>query len=396
MKHSLFAILALLTVMSSPAQQALNGGSKIVSPQIHPDNTVTFRILAPKATEVYLTGDFMVGQPDVTPSGTINLTKADNGMWEYTTPVALSPELYSYTFFVDSLRTMDPSNVYAIRDIATVTNVFLIDSVGSKAHLYRVNDVPHGTVSKVWYNSPGLDMNRRLTIYTPPGYEDSDRSYPVLYLLHGSGGDEEAWPSLGRATQILDNLIAQGQAEPMIVVMPNGNAPQEAAPGESALGFVVPTAGVSRMNRGSIELSFPDVVSFVDTHYRTIADKQHRAIAGLSMGGFHSMHISKQYPDMFDYIGLFSAAIWPPENSDSPVYQDMEGKLRTQFEKKPALYWIAIGNSDFLYDANKQYRTLLDANNYPYTYVESNDGHIWRNWRIYLSDFIPLLFKNNQ
>ena len=234
-----------------------------------------------------------------------------------------------------------------------------------------------------------------MTIYTPPGYEDSTESYPVFYLLHGAGGDEEAWINLGRTAQILDNLIAEGKAEPMIVVMTNGNAVQTAAPGESALGFVTPSMDVSRMNRGEFETSFPDVVSYVDKHYRTKADKQHRAIAGLSMGGFHSLHISKQYPDLFDYVGLYSAAIFPPEGSQSPIYQDFDGKLKTQFEKKPQLYWIAIGDKDFLYNDNVKYRKILDDNGYPYVYCETPDGHIWKNWRIYLTEFAPQLFKTN-
>ena len=144
---------------------------------------------------------------------------------------------------------------------------------------------------------------------------------------------------------------------------------------------------------GSFETAFPEVVKFIDSNYRTIPRKNARAIAGLSMGGFHSLNISKQYPDMFDYIGLFSAAIKPGEGVKSPVYDDLEGKLKTQFEKKPALYYIAIGNKDFLYDANKQFRALLDKNAYPYEYFETGDGHIWKNWRIYLTEFVPKLFK---
>ena len=279
-----------------------------------------------------------------------------------------------------------------IRDVATITNVFIIG--GERADLYKVNDVPHGTVSKVWYDSPSLGMDRRLTIYTPAGYETSGKRYPVFYLLHGMGGDENAWSELGRATQILDNLIAQGKAEPMIVVMTNGNAALEAAPGESSLGWEKqPTFQLPKTMEGSFEMHFPEVVKFVDNHYRTKANKKNRAIAGLSMGGFHSWHISKHYPDMFNYVGLFSAAIMPGKNATSPVYEDMEGKLATQFAKKPALYWIAIGKTDFLYKANVEYRRLLDEKGYPYEYFENEDGHIWRNWRIYLSEFAPKLFK---
>ena len=378
-------VMALLMPVAALAQQALWGNAPVMSPEIHENKTVTFRLRAPKAVKVQVTGDFLA-------KGVADLVENKEGVWEYTTPEPLKPELYGYTFLVDGLKINDPSNVYMIRDVATIANVFIIG--GERANLYKVNDVPHGTVSKVWYDSPSLGMDRRLTIYTPAGYETSGKRYPVFYLLHGMGGDENAWSELGRATQILDNLIAQGKAEPMIVVMTNGNAALEAAPGESSLGWEKqPTFQLPKTMEGSFEMHFPEVVKFVDKHYRTKANKKSRAIAGLSMGGFHSLHISKQYPDMFNYVGLFSAAIMPGKNATSPVYEDMEGKLATQFAKKPALYWIAIGKTDFLYKANVEYRKLLDAKGYPYEYFENEDGHIWRNWRIYLSEFAPKLFK---
>ena len=378
-------VMALLMPVAALAQQALWGNAPVVSPEIHENKTVTFRLRAPKAVKVQVTGDFLA-------KGVADLVENKEGVWEYTTPEPLKPELYGYTFLVDGLKINDPSNVYMIRDVATITNVFIIG--GERADLYKVNDVPHGTVSKVWYDSPSLGMDRRLTIYTPAGYETSGKRYPVFYLLHGMGGDENAWSELGRATQILDNLIAQGKAEPMIVVMTNGNAALEAAPGESSLGWEKqPTFQLPKTMEGSFEMHFPEVVKFVDKHYRTKANKKNRTIAGLSMGGFHSLHISKQYPDMFNYVGLFSAAIMPGKNATSPVYENMEGKLATQFAKKPALYWIAIGKTDFLYKANVEYRKLLDEKGYPYEYFENEDGHIWRNWRIYLSEFAPKLFK---
>ena len=247
--------------------------------------------------------------------------------------------------------------------------------------------------SRIWYDSPALGLERRMTVYTPAGYETSGKRYPVLYLLHGMGGDEEAWISLGRTAQILDNLIAQGKAKPMIVVMPNGNASQEAAPGESSRGMVPPTMQLPKTMEGSYEQAFPEIVKFIDKNYRTIKSKSGRAIAGLSMGGFHSLHISKQYPDMFNYIGLFSAAIMPNKEVSSPIYENMGGKLKVQFDKNPALYWIAIGKTDFLYKANEEYRKLLDEKGYKYTYYESDEGHIWKNWRIYLTEFVPMLFR---
>lgn len=393
MKRLTALIVALLIGVTMFAQQALWGSAPVVSSEIHGNNTVTFRFKAPKAVRVQLTGDFLPVQKNAKfeAPGIVDLKEGQEGVWEYTTPEPLKPELYSYSFIVDGLRVNDPSNVYLIRDVSTLTNVFIIG--GDRADFYKVNPVPHGTVSRIWYDSPALGLERRMTVYTPAGYETSGKRYPVLYLLHGMGGDEEAWISLGRTAQILDNLIAQGKAKPMIVVMPNGNASQEAAPGESSRGMVPPTMQLPKTMEGSYEQAFPEIVEFIDKNYRTIKSKSGRAIAGLSMGGFHSLHISKQYPDMFNYIGLFSAAIMPNKEVSSLIYENMEEKLKVQFDKNPALYWIAIGKTDFLYKANEEYRKLLDEKGYKYTYYESDEGHIWKNWRIYLTEFVPMLFR---
>lgn len=393
MKRLTALTVALLIGVTMFAQQALWGTAPVVSPEIHDNNTVTFRFKAPKAVRVQLTGDFLPVQKNAKfeAPGIVDLKEGQEGVWEYTTPEPLKPELYSYSFIVDGLRMNDPANVYLIRDVSTLTNVFIIG--GDRADFYKVNPVPHGTVSRIWYDSPALGLERRMTVYAPAGYETSGKRYPVLYLLHGMGGDEEAWISLGRTAQILDNLIAQGKAKPMIVIMPNGNASQEAAPGESSRGMVPPTMQLPKTMEGSYEQAFPEIVKFIDKNYRTIKSKSGRAIAGLSMGGFHSLHISKQYPDMFNYIGLFSAAIMPNKEVSSPIYENMEGKLKVQFDKNPALYWIAIGKTDFLYKANEEYRKLLDEKGYKYTYYESDEGHIWKNWRIYLTEFVPMLFR---
>lgn len=384
MKRLSFLALCFLLCIATFAQQALWGNALVVSPEVHENHTVTFRLKAPKAVKVQIVGDF-------TPQGVVEMVENKEGVWEYTTPEPLTPELYCYNFVVDGLKINDPNNVYRIRDVSSVFDVFIIG--GGRADLYKVSKVPHGTVAKVWYKSPSLGIDRRMTVYTPAGYETSGKRYPVFYLLHGMGGDENAWSELGRTAQIMDNLIAQGKAEPMIVVMTNGNAAQEATPGESSLGFLPPSMQLSKTMEGSFETHFPEVVKFIDKNYRTKANKKNRAIAGLSMGGYHSLHISKQYPDMFNYVGLFSAAIFPNKNVSSPVYEDMEGKLEVQFAKKPALYWIAIGKTDFLYKANSDYRKLLDEKGYKYEYFENEDGHIWKNWRIYLTEFAPRLFK---
>ena len=254
--------------MTAQAQQNLNWGQgeQVISPEVNPDNTVTFRMVAPQAKRVQITGDFMPSMKMETPNGTYDspavaeLRKDDKGVWTFKSKV-LKPELYMYNFIVDGVKVTDPLNVYSLRDINNLFNIFLIP--GDRADLYKVNKVPHGTVSKVWYDSPTAGLSRRCTVYTPAGYETSGKQYPVLYLLHGIGGDANAWSELGRATQILDNLIAQGKAEPMIVVMTNGNISQEACPGETSEGFKVPTMMLPKTMDGYFETAFPDVIKFI-------------------------------------------------------------------------------------------------------------------------------------
>jgi enterochelin esterase-like enzyme len=390
------AILFAMTCQNTFAQQALWGAAPIISPEVKADHTVTFRIQAPAADSVQITGDFLPpakmktqwGVMDV--PGTANLKKDDKGIWTFTSQ-PLESDLYSYTVIVDGFKTTDPSNVYIIRDVASVFNVFIIG--GGKADLYQVNKVPHGTVTRRWYDSPGNGMPRRVTVYTPAGYETSKEKYPVLYLLHGMGGDEEAWIALGRTSQILDNLIAQGKAKPMIVVMTNGNVAQEAAPGESSLGYSKPSMQMEHTMDGKFEETFPDVIKFVESNYRVKAEKSGRAIAGLSMGGYHSLHISRYYPNTFDYVGLFSAAIMTDPKNTSKVYENFDTTLKNQMTNGYKLYWIGIGKSDFLYKNVADYRTKLDGMGMKYTYVETEGGHTWTNWRVYLSQFAPLLFK---
>ena len=363
-----FIALACGAAVQIFAQQAIWGVPSIISPEVSTDRTVTFRLNAPNAQKVMITGDFLK-------SGVVEMEKDTSGIWTFTSE-AINPEMYRYNYIVDGLTIADPANVFEVRDACTVFNYFLVPGEGSR--LYEINDVDHGTVAKVWYDSPALGMKRRMSIYTPPGYETSgDRRYPVLYLLHGMGGDEEAWLTQGRAAQILDNLIAEGAVEPMIVVMPNGNASQEAAPGETHFGLGPPTVALPHTMDGAFEEAFPDIIAYVDRTYRTKADKQHRAIAGLSMDGFHSLHTSKQYPDMFDYVGLFSAAI-NPRVEGSEIYKDREAKLRRQFADAPKLYWIAIGKDDFLYKDNEAYRKALDDMGVKYEYHKSAGGCIWK------------------
>lgn len=401
-KRILSVAALCLTGMMAQAQQNLSWGQgeQLVSPEINVDNTVTFRMTAPEARKVQVTGDFLPTQRMETPLGTYDapgvadLVKDDKGIWSFTSE-PLASELYTYNMIVDGVKIIDPLNVYNIRDINNLFSVLLVGG-DARTELYKVNKVPHGTVSKVWYESPTAGLTRRLTVYTPAGYETGGREYPVLYLLHGIGGDENAWSELGRAVQILDNLIAQGKAEPMMVVMTNGNISQEACPGETSEGFPVPTITLPKTMEGSFETAFPDVVNFVEKTYRVKKDKAHRAIAGLSMGGFHSLHVSINNPEMFDYVGLFSAAVDRQNTADGGfpnIYADRDRKIDGLFDKNPKLFWIGIGKTDFLYKNNNDLRAYLDSKGHKYTYLETEGGHVWRNWRIYLSEFVPLLFK---
>jgi enterochelin esterase-like enzyme len=402
MRRITILAVALFTVMAGMAQQAIWGRQVVVSPEIHDDNTVTFRMRASKAIKMEVTGDFLAPVKVETPQGEYwapgkgELKENAEGVWEFTTPEPLASELYSYTFIVDGIRMNDPGNVMMIRDVASVSSVFIIP--GDPGDLYSVNDVPHGTVARRWYDSPTLKEQRRITVYTPPGYESSKQTYPVFYLLHGSGGDEEAWISLGRTAQIMDNLIAQGKAKPMIVVMPNGHTQNAAAPGESSRDYLPAMGGGQRQAVASMEDSFGDIIAFVESNYRVKKNRSNRAIAGLSMGGMHSAAISAQYTKTFDYVGVFSA---PPiatmrargKEEAEKYAEEFVKKLQTQQENGFKLYWIACGDTDFLYQGVIESMKRMDEIDFDYTYRESGEGHIWKNWRIYLSEFVPLLFQ---
>lgn len=398
MRKIILSLACTMAAATGFAQQALDWNkAPLASPVVNADNSVTFNVAAPEAQKVEIVGDFLPIEKVKTEQGESErrgpqaLKKNEKGVWSFTS-APLQPELYMYNILVDGVKVTDPLNVYAIRDVSSTFSIFMVK--GGVDGLYQVQNVPHGTVSKTWYKSSTANMTRRLTIYTPAGYEQSKEKYPVLYLLHGMGGDENAWSELGRATQIMDNLIASGKAKPMIVVMPNGNISQEAAPGESSEGLKIPSMQLPKTMDGNFETAFQDVVNFVEQNYRVKADKAHRAIAGLSMGGFHSLYISINNPSSFDYIGLFSAAIKSRQKEvSSPIYKDPESKVDNLFKHSPKLLWMGIGNTDFLYKENADLRHYLDSKHYPYTYLETDGGHIWRNWRIYLTIFAQKLFK---
>ena len=351
------------------------------SPDIAKDGAVTFKVKAAGADTVRLVIDTRVDTL---------MKHTGNNTWSITLR-DLEPDLYMYYYIIDGMKVLDNDNAHTLRDVKSVMNTFVLDPKGDCP--MAVHDVPHGEVRAVWYDSPTLGMKRRMMIYLPPGYEESRQKYPVFYLLHGSGGDETVWLEQGRAAQILDNLIAAGKAEPMIVVMPNGNVDERAASNMSELGNVQPTFAHPKWMEGTFESSFHDIMTWVEKNYRTRASKQYRAIAGLSMGGYHSLYISANQPGNFAYVGLFSPAISRMDQGKSKIYDDIEAKLITQFKQRPRLYWMGIGKDDFLYKDNAEYRKLLDKNRLRYTYHESGAGHEWANWRDYLVIFTQLLFK---
>ena len=359
-------------------------GRPVVSPEIQGDS-VTFRLKADYATYVKLSGSWMPNPY----GGSIDMRRGEGNVWEVKVPLP-SPEIYTYNFIVDGVSVNDPQNIQVQRDGTRFLNMLIVP--GERTENY--NEANHrGTVSHPWYDSKILGLNRRLTVYTPYGYENNPKKkYPVLYLLHGAGGDEEAWTSMGRAAQILDNLIEKGLAEPMIVVMPNGNGNQQAA---GTLNLPVKQqqfdrnamqnmseAERSRMMNGYVMSLCEEIVPFIEKNFRAIAKPEARAIAGLSMGGGHTITASNLYPQMFDYICPLSAAgSAPPE------------QVATLKKAGVKLYFLACGNTDFLFQGSQNLDKTLTEQGLDHIFYVSDGGHVWANWRLYLNTFAPKLFK---
>ena len=378
MKRVLFLFIALVA-MTINAQGYFAPPAK--SPEIAKDGAVTFKIKAADADTVRLIIDTRVDTL---------MRRTGNETWSITLR-DLEPDLYMYYYIVDGMKVLDLENAQVLRDVKNVMSTFVLDPNGDSP--VAVHDVPHGKVEAVWYDSPTLGAKRRMMIYLPNGYDLSRQKYPVFYLLHGTGGDETVWLEQGRAAQVLDNLIASGQAEPMIVVMPNGHPDTPAASGMGSNNNEQPTFAHKQWMEGTFEQSFNDIMNWVDNNYRTRPAKRYRAIAGLSMGGYHSLYISANQPDDFAYVGLFSPAINRMDQGKCKIYDDLEAKLVIQFKQRPRLYWMGIGDKDFLYKDNAEFRKLLDKNHLRYTYHESGAGHEWANWRDYLVIFVQQLFK---
>ncbi len=383
-----FLTLAVSGVFLLPATGQRNSPA-VKSPEVLEDGSVTFRLYAPDVDSVVVRGTFTTGE---SPIGMLDMVKNDTGLFVGTTG-PLPSDMYVYTFVADGIPVLDPSNRIVVRDGSYIENRLVIP--GETFDLYDVKEVPHGSLHALWYPSPTIGQERRMIVYTPPGYEKSEESYPVLYLLHGGGGDEEAWTSRGRANYILDNLIAAGKAEPMIIVMTNGVPSVQAAPGERPVASLTGASNPgspSAMISGKFEESLvQDVVPFVEKNFRTIPDPEHRAIAGLSMGGYHTLNTTFRYPDTFKYIGIMSMGLF--RGVDETQLKEQILALK---ESRPKLYYIGCGKYDFLvYDGLVKLLAVYDELGFDYLYRETGGGHSWNNWRLYLSEIATMFFKSS-
>jgi len=369
------------------------GAAKVHSPEMLADGRVTFRILAPKAAAVLVEGNWKGGRD-------LPMTKEPSGLWSVTTP-ALPPELWAYTFSVDGVRTLDPNNYNVSRDGVGFMNTLLV--LGDQSSMFQPQRVPHGTVTAMWVPSTAMKTPRRMFVYTPPGYEEGQTRYPVLYLLHGSGGDEEAWPTMGIANVIMDNLIAQGKARPMIVVMPNAyfseiasldlGGPRTAPPPGVGSG-----AGATNYAPNEADI-VGDLVPFVDKHFRTLADREDRALAGLSMGAGITMNVALKRLDVFASVGILSSGGFRPTVS-SPGGVAVIEKIAPDFFASPAatnkklrLLFFSVGTEDPRLASLTALQEELHSRNINTVFKTYPGEHEWKVWRHSLTDMAPMLFR---
>jgi enterochelin esterase-like enzyme len=346
----------------------------LVSPEVRPDGKVTFRLYAPQVSTVVLRSD-LIADFNLYFAG-LPLTKGDDGIWSYTSGV-LSPGVYRYTFIVDGVQTVDPRNPSVSESLNAPQSLFAVPGLPWE----DLQDVPHGAVNVIWYHSKTLATWRRMHIYTPPGYNTNSKRYPVLYLLHGGGDNDNAWSTVGRAGLILDNLIAAKQAEPAIIVMPAGHV-------TNIMKFDPASMGTDKFADDLLQ----DVVPYVEGNYRVVADGEHTAIAGLSMGGIQTLNISLTNLNRFAYVGVFSSGWFPPAR------EAFERQHATQLgdaasKKGLKLYWIGVGKKDIAFDNCQTTVTLLKKYGFSPEYHESPGYHNWETWRNYLHEFLPRLFR---
>jgi enterochelin esterase family protein len=374
---------ASMPLAAQRAQRQPTPNDRLVSPEVSADHKVTFRIYAPKASEVTVGGDF---------GATAKLTKDDQGVWSVTVG-PLEPDFYSYTLVVDGVRTLDPKNPTIKQGIASVDNMVMV--AGKEADFQENKKVPHGEVRQIWYTSTTLDTQRRMHVYTPPGYDASTDKYPVFYLLHGGGDEDSGWSTIGRAGFILDNLIAEKKAKPMLVVMPNGSLPRPAnmprfTPGQTPSPEAL--KAIAAFQQRFTEELLKAIVPFVEKNFRVLQGAENRALAGLSMGGGQTLNAVTSNPDKFAYVGVWSAGIgqnaadWEKRNA---TFLDSAEKVN----KSVKLFLISVGNKDFALNGSKNLAEILKKHGIKNELHESGGGHTWINWRHYLNEFAPQLFR---
>jgi enterochelin esterase-like enzyme len=344
----------------------------LVSARVLPDSRIRFSIYAPKASEVTVNGDF-----SAMPSPT-KLTKQENGVWSVLVG-PLTPNLYTYDFTVDGIKTFDPKNPQFKESLSGLSN--LVDMPNPSTDYLTVKNVPHGRVELVWYPSASLGITRRMHVYTPPGYEVSTARLPVLYLLHGGGDNDASWMTVGRANFILDNLLAEGKIKPMLVVMPAGHTPVP--------GFFM---GAGPEQDPFCKDFLGSVMPYVEKQYRVSARREDRAIAGLSMGGVQALNIGLWNPEKFGYVLPLSTGYFPPVIKE--LEEKYAGVLKNPEINRLKLFWIAMGGpSDIAYQNNKNMMALFNKNGIKYQYTEVPGGHTFLAWRDNLKTFAPLLFR---
>ena len=365
-----------------PPMPLPNPNSDITSVEVQPDHHVIFRIWAPDATTVKLQAEGLEATPGITPEqlaptyGGFPMTKGDKGVWE-TTIGQITPGTYRYNFVVDGVATTDPRNPLTSQSLTSTRSLYQVS--GSSFTEYSPT-IPHGAIATIYYNSSAAGGLRRMHIYTPPGYEAGTSRLPVLYLFHGGGDSDDSWPTVGCAGAILDNLIAAGKAVPMIVVMPAGHI---------STSFRL-TPGV-RMGHDAFNDDVTKVIlPYVDAHYRTVADRDHRAIAGLSMGGLQALNISLDDSADFAWVGIFSSG-WFPANQKEEDETDL---AQYHSSGKPfKLYWVGAGKYDIALQNSNATVALLNKFGIKTEVHESGGFHAWNNWRDYLNQFAARIFQ---
>jgi len=376
------SLLAQAPPASNNAKGAAKGGGRgapaVPGYEVSADRKVTFKLRAPEATTVTVSGDF--GKEAQTVEA---MTKGPDGVWS-TTIGPLRAAIYHYRFTVNGVGTNDPGNpMMGAADRAVGQSLFEVK--GDKPSPWSIQPVPHGNVHINTYVSKTMNAPRNIYVYTPPGYETSTGRYPALYLMHGAGGSESSWIAEGRANLILDNLIAEGKARPMVIVMPYGRAGQSTTFGPAPV--VVPEDQKSLTFPNDV---VPDVIEYAEKNYRIAAGADNRAIAGLSMGGNQTLIIGLNHLDLFHYVGAFSPVIMNA-NADrdfKTLLADAPGA-----NKKLKVFNIYIGKDDTLYMSNVSFHQLLDQHQVKHVFTETEGAHVWWNWRDYLVDYAPRLFR---